>query len=179
MKTKSKKLPANLPKLPDGYHYIGMGNGGKWAAFEGAALTSSGQGKWRVDRGFTGVHRDTHYAVKRPAKKTKKPERKSARVVAKVIFAHMFEGEVERVSKTQYTMGCNVPILVLPADAASVERMILQAAKAACAADGLDWSKQADPMTSGSGADDQSAYIATARAALAAIGVRLLKKRKV
>lgn len=106
------------------------------------------------------------------AKKTTKPERKAGRVVAKAMWASSDNANVIRPERGSFVnQERTVPVFVLPADAASVERMVEQAARAACAADGLDWSKQADPMTSGSGADDQSAYIATARAALAAIGI--------
>lgn len=66
--TKAKKLPAELPPLPEGYEYLGMGNGGEWDAFDGLALTPSGLGRWRRDRGLTGLHRDTHYAIKRREK---------------------------------------------------------------------------------------------------------------
>lgn len=47
--------------------------------------------------------------------------------------------------------------------------MVERVARALCAHDELDWDAQADPMTSGSGDDNQAAYLSAARAAIAAM----------
>jgi hypothetical protein len=47
--------------------------------------------------------------------------------------------------------------------------MVERVARALCAHDELDWEAQADPMTSGSGDDNQAAYLSAARAAIAAM----------
>jgi hypothetical protein len=57
-----------------------------------------------------------------------------------------------------------------------VEKLVEEVARALCAADGLIWEDQADPLRSGSGDDNQAAYRNAARSAILATlrGVREL-----
>lgn len=49
------------------------------------------------------------------------------------------------------------------------ESIVERVAKALCAADGMDWDAQSDPMTSGNGDDNTIAYLHSARAAISAM----------
>lgn len=50
-----------------------------------------------------------------------------------------------------------------------MSEMIERVARALCAADDLNWEEQADPQTSGSGDNNQAAYLHAARAAIEAM----------
>jgi hypothetical protein len=65
-----------------------------------------------------------------------------------------------------------------PAAKPAKKRMREQSARAICTANGLEWSKQANPLTSGSGGNDQEAFREQADAVLAALGIVAKEARK-
>lgn len=72
-----------------------------------------------------------------------------------------------------------IPVLVIPCpslksararkkwEGMSEEEKVEAIAKALCSHDGLEWSRQFDTQTSGSGGEDGEAYLSSARAVLA------------
>lgn len=155
----AKKLPKGLPALPpvpvgwDAWEYMGQGWTGPvspsqwWAVYEHGKWTTY----WHKDWSPSGFPR-IHYirAIKRPAAKKAKGKRVVAKRGSCIAMGECF---------------------VLPADAASVERMTEQVARGICASHTGDPDRY-DLL----GASGKVAYLDLAKHALAAIGLAGPKK---
>jgi hypothetical protein len=184
----ANKLPANLPALPpvpDGWHsWEYMGEGYVSEKVEPFGYASTGDSHWYVEMKSTAIGDDCptlHYirAIKRPAK-LKQPKQAQA---VKAELWHRSDNALEwsRLSgmvrmhrEGGENTPMNNPVFVLPADAASVERMIEQVAQAQAAHEyatvkGWAWGK--DPRC-------DKLWISQAWAGLASLGITSAKGRK-
>lgn len=171
----TKPLPASLPPVPAGFDRLVEAKRGTLTGSGHTFFCYHGGDVWQGP--YLGAPANTpgvryFVAVKRPAKAsaakktptskqnlqvaaTKKPERKAGRVVAK-----------------SRLLGNNIPVFVLPADAASVERMAEQVNRAVrpdlFSDDPVEAHRAASPYTVESRRAEIDRYT---RIALAAIGI--------